>query len=328
MTAVETVRGPVEPGDLGPTLMHEHVFVLSTEHTQNYGDGQWWDEETRVADAVARLRALRAKGITTIVDPTVWGLGRYIPRIQRIAQQVELNIVVATGLYVYEELPQQYAYRGPGLLLDMPEPMVTDFTRDITEGIGRTGVKAAFLKCCVEAPRLTPGVDRIARAVARTHVETGAPITVHTSGHAQSGRLALAVFREEGVDLAKVVIGHAGDSNDLGYLMELADSGATLGMDRFGLDLFNPTAARIQAIAALATRGYSDRMVLAHDANCFIDYFGADPDAAKAATAPNWHYTHISDDVLPALLEAGVTTEQISQMLVGNPRRYFTRSTS
>ena len=255
MATVETVRGPVEVGDLGPTLMHEHVFILSTEHVQNYGDGLWWDEEARVADAVSRLRALRGKGITTIVDPTVWGLGRYIPRIQRIAEQVELNIVVATGLYVYEELPHQYSYRGPGLLLDMPEPMVTDFTRDITEGIGTTGVKAAFLKCCVEAPGLTPGVERIARAVARTHVETGAPITVHTSGPAQSGRLAVDLFRKEGVDLTKVVIGHAGDSNDLDYLMALADSGATLGMDRFGLDLFNPTPDRVRTIAALAARG-------------------------------------------------------------------------
>jgi phosphotriesterase-related protein len=325
---VETVQGPVEVDDLGPTLMHEHVFVLSTEHVQNYGDGGWWDEEARVADAVARLTALRGKGITTIVDPTVWGIGRDIPRIQRIAEQVELNIVVATGLYAYEELPHQYAYRGPGLLLDVPEPMVADFTRDIVDGIGSTGVKAAFLKCCVEAYGLTPGVERIARAVARTHVETGAPITVHTSGVAQSGRLAVDLFGNEGVDLTKVVIGHAGDSNDLDYLMGLADAGATLGMDRFGLDIFNPTADRVRTIAALAARGYADRMVLAHDTNCFIDYFGAAHDEARAAAAPNWHYGYISDDVLPALREAGVTEAQIQQMLVDNPRRYFASAPS
>jgi phosphotriesterase-related protein len=323
---VETVKGPVEVEDLGPTLMHEHVFVLSTEHMQNYGAGSWWDEEARVADAVAKLRALRAKGIKTIVDPTVWGIGRYIPRIQRIAGQLDLNIIVATGLYAYEELPHQYAYRGPGLLLDIPEPMVPDFTGDIVDGIGGTGVKAAFLKCCVEAAGLTPGVERIARAVARTHVATGAPITVHTSGPAQSGRLAVDLFGKEGVDLTKVVIGHAGDSNDLDYLMELADSGATLGMDRFGLDLFNPTADRIRTIVALAARGYADRMVLAHDSSCFIDYFGAAHDEIRAAATPNWHYEHISDDVLPALREAGVTDAQIDQMLVDNPRRYFTRS--
>jgi phosphotriesterase-related protein len=320
---VETVKGPVEVDALGPTLMHEHVFVLSTEHAQNYGDGDWWDEEVRVADAVAKLNAAHAKGVRTIVDPTVWGLGRYIPRIQRIAAQVDLHIIVATGLYAYEELPHQYAYRGPGLLLDIPEPMVADFTRDITDGIGTTGVKAAFLKCCVEAQGLTPGVERIARAVARTHVETGAPITVHTSGPAQSGRLAVDLFTKEGVDLTKVVVGHAGDSNDLDYLMELADSGATLGMDRFGLDIFNPTADRVRTIAALAARGYTDRMVLSHDASCFIDYFGAAHDAVHAAAAPNWHFEHISDDVLPALRESGVSDEQIQQMLVDNPRRYF-----
>jgi phosphotriesterase-related protein len=326
MPTVQTVRGPVDVAHLGPTLMHEHVFVLSTEHVRNYGEGSWWDEEFRVADAVTKLNALRAKGITTIVDPTVWGLGRDIPRMQRIAEQVDLNIIVATGLYAYEELPHQYGFRGPGLLIDMPEPMVADFTRDIVDGIADTGVKAAFLKCCIEAYGLTPGVERIARAVARTHLDTGAPITVHTSAPAQTGRLAVDLFGKEGVDLTKVVIGHAGDSNDLDYLMELADSGATLGMDRFGLDGYNPTPDRVRTIAALAARGYADRMVLAHDANCFIDYFGGVHDAVRETALPNWHYEHISDDVLPALREAGVTDAQIDQMLVDNPRRYFTRS--
>ena len=326
MALVESVRGPVDLGNLGQTLMHEHVFVLSTEHMQNYGS-DWWDEEARVADAIAKLNALYAKGIHTIVDPTVWGLGRYIPRIQRIAAATPVNIIVATGLYVYEELPQQYAYRGPGLLIDIPDPMVTDFSRDITEGIADTGVKAAFLKCCMETAELTPGVERIARAIARTHLATGAPITVHTSGAHQGGRTAVRIFTSEGVDLTKVMIGHAGDSNDLDYLTELADSGVLIGMDRFGLDLFNPGTERIKTIAALASRGYAPSMVLSHDANCFIDYFGAAHDEVRAAASPNWHYEHISDDVLPALLDVGVTQAQIDTMMIENPMRYFTPAT-
>jgi phosphotriesterase-related protein len=321
---VETVRGPVEVTELGHTLMHEHVFVLSAEHVRNYGAGGWWDEEERVADAVSKLDSLVAKGITTIADPTVWGLGRDIPRIQRIAAQVEdLHIIVATGLYSYNDVPFQYEYRGPGLLVDGPEPMVADFTRDLVEGIGDTGVKAAFLKCAIEAAGLTPGVERIARAVARTHRETGAPITVHTSSPAQAGRAAVELFTSEGVDLSKVVIGHAGDSNDLDYLMELADTGAILGMDRFGIDLFNPTSDRVATVAALCERGYADRMVLSHDASCFIDWFAPDPQGMREVMAPNWHYEHISDDVLPALRELGVTDGQLDQMLVQNPKRYF-----
>jgi phosphotriesterase-related protein len=322
MATVETVNGPVAVEDLGPTLMHEHVFVMSTEHVQNYGEGTWWDEEAQVANAVVKLNELAATGIRTIVDPTVWGLGRNIPRIQRVASQVGLNIIVATGIYVYEELPHHYSARGPGLVIDMPEPMVTDFSGDIRTGIAGTGVKAAFLKCAVEAQGLTPGVDRIARAVARTSVETGVPITVHTSAPAQSGRLALDLFGKEGVDLTKVVVGHAGDSNDLDYLMELADTGATLGMDRFGLDVFNPTANRVATIVALAERGYADRMVLAHDSNCFIDWFGGAHDDVRAIM-PNWTYLHIGNDVLPALRAAGVSEQQINQMLIDNPRRYF-----
>jgi phosphotriesterase-related protein len=324
VATVDSVRGPVELSDLGQVLMHEHVFVMSTEHMQNYG-ADWWDEEARVADAIAKLNAAHAKGITTIVDPTVWGLGRYIPRIQRIAAQTPVNIIVATGLYVYEEMPQQYAYRGPGTLIDIPEPMVTDFSRDITEGIADTGVKAAFLKFALETPEPSPGVERIARAIARTHLATGAPITVHTSGPHQTGRTAVRILGEEGVDLTKVMIGHAGDSNDIDYLKELADTGVLLGMDRFGLDLFNPTAERVTTIAKLASLGYAGSMVLSHDASCFIDYFGAAHDDARAAAAPNWHYEHISDDVLPALLAQGVSQAQIDQMMIENPVRYFSK---
>ncbi|GAA3826902.1 phosphotriesterase-related protein [Sphaerisporangium flaviroseum] len=324
MPAVETVRGPVDVDDLGQTLMHEHVFVLSPEHIDNYGRGAWWDEEHRVADAITKLRALAAKGVGTIVDPTVWGLGRYIPRIQRIAAEVpDLNIIVATGLYSFDDVPFQYLHRGPGQLLDVPEPMVLDFMRDITEGIADTGVKAAFLKCAVEERGLTPGVERICRAVAQVHGMTGVPITVHTNAFTEAGLATVDLFAKTDVDMTKVVLGHSGDSNDLDYLMRLADTGATLGMDRFGLDVFNPTAARVDTIASLCARGYADRIVLSHDSACFMDYFGGAWDLALAQAAPNWHFGHIHDDVLPALREKGVTDDQIHQMLVDNPRRHF-----
>ncbi|MFC4531319.1 phosphotriesterase family protein [Sphaerisporangium dianthi] len=323
MPVVETVRGPVDVGALGQTLMHEHVFVLDPAHVEDHGKGAWWDEEHRVADAIVKLRALVAAGVTTIVDPTVWGLGRYIPRIQRVNAEVpELNIIVATGIYTYVDVPFHYAHRGPGTVLDIPEPMVDDFVQDITEGIAGTGVKAAFLKCAVEHYGLTPGIERICRAVAQTHLRTGVPISVHTNPSAGSGTAVVDLFAKEGVDLTKVVLGHSGDSNDLDQLMALADTGATLGMDRFGLDLYNPTPARVDTIASLCARGYADRMVLSHDAACFFDYFGGMWDDLQQV-APNWNYLHIHRDVLPALREKGVTDAQIDQMLVTNPRRHF-----
>jgi len=323
MAQVETMRGPVDVNDLGPTLMHEHVFVLNTEHVQNYGEGAWWDEEQQVVDAIEKLRRLGDKGVTTIVDPTVIGLGRYIPRVQRIAADVPVNIVVATGVYTYGDLPFVYAQRGPGAPLGGDEPMIADFVKDITVGIADTGVKAAFLKCAVEHPDLSPGVERALRAVAATHKETGVPITVHTNPGAETGSKVVDILRQEGADLSKVVLGHSGDSNDVDHLKSLADTGATLGMDRFGIDVYNSTDDRVSTIVALAADGYADRMVLSHDASCYIDWFGPDVMQLRETIMPNWHYEHISDDVLPALLDRGVTQSQIDQMMVENPKRYF-----
>ena len=317
MATVQTVTGPIDSADLGRTLAHEHVFVLGEEHRLNYQD---WDEEAMVEKAVADLTELASLGIDSIMDPTVLGLGRYIPRIQRIAERVDLNIVAATGLYTYNEIPFQFHYTGPGLLFDQPEPLTEMFVKDLTEGIADTGVRAAFLKCAIEEQGLTPGVERVMRAVGQAHVRTGAPITVHTNPHTRSGLEAQRVLREEGVDLTKVVIGHSGDSTDLDYLKEVADAGSLLGMDRFGLDVLLPFEQRVDTVAQLAAAGYADRMVLAHDASCFIDWF--DPDA-KVQAVPQWNFRHISEDVLPALRERGVTDEQIEAMLVSNVRRYF-----
>jgi phosphotriesterase-related protein len=324
MAAVETVRGSVELDHLGVTLMHEHVFVVTPDVMQNYGD-EWWDEEVRVADAIKKLGKLKAAGVDTIVDPTVVGLGRYIPRVQRVNAEVDINIVAATGLYAFDSIPHFFHYRGPDTLLGGPELMTEMFVRDIREGISGTSVKAAFLKCVVEEAGLTPDVARVQAAISETHQETGVPITVHTNSAHQTGRLALEFYAKHGVDLTKVVIGHAGDSNDLDYLKWIMDQGATIGCDRFGLDMFNPTADRVATIVALCAQGYADRIVLSHDAACYMDFFsGEQAQAMLKAAAPNWHYRHITNDVLPALRERGVAEDQIKTMLVHNPKRYFT----
>src|SRR5438309_11888688 len=112
MGTIQTVRGAVETSQLGTTLMHEHIFVLSTEISQNYPEA-WGDEEHRVADAIARMNELHSRGIDTVVDLTVIGLGRYIPRIQRIAAETAIQIVVASGLYTYNDLPHYFHYRDP-----------------------------------------------------------------------------------------------------------------------------------------------------------------------------------------------------------------------
>ena len=242
MSQVPTVRGPVHTADLGPAYMHEHIFTLTADVQQNYPQ-EWGDEQARVADAAGKLRALAAQGVRTIVDPTVVGLGRYIPRIQRVAEQVpELNIIVATGLYTYDSVPFFFRHRGPALsqLLgtEVPEPMADMFVLDITEGIAGTRVKAGMLKCAIDAAGLTPGVERVMRAVAEAHHRTGAPVTVHTYPGSRTGLEVKRVLCDSGgVDPRRVVLGHSGDTTDCDHLAGLADAGFLLGMDRFGLNV-------------------------------------------------------------------------------------------
>jgi phosphotriesterase-related protein len=318
MPDVPTVRGTVDSAALGRVLMHEHVFVLTPDVQQNHDE---WDEDARVEDAVTKLRALKEAGYDTIVDPTVIGLGRYVPRIQRVNEQVDINIVVATGVYTYDTVPFYFHHRGPALSPDFPEPMVDMFVRDLTEGVpGTGGVRAAFLKCAVDRTGMTGDVERIMRAVAVAHRRTGAPVTVHTHPGSQRGLDAHRVLSGEGVDPGRVVLGHSGDTTDADHLSELAELGYLLGMDRFGIDTGAPFEDRVAIVAELARRGYADRMVLSHDAACYIDWLDHD---LKTAVLPNWHYLHIENDVLPALRERGVTADQIEQMLVSTPRRYF-----
>ncbi|WP_033287675.1 phosphotriesterase family protein [Amycolatopsis jejuensis] len=315
MSTIPTAAGAIDSAQLGRTLVHEHVFCLGEEYRVNYTE---WNEEEMVAKAAADLNGLKALGIDSIMDPTVLGLGRYLPRIQSVAWRTDLTIIVATGLYTFNDLPFQFAYRGPGETLDGPEPLTELFIDDLTKGIGGTGVRAAFLKCAIDEPGLTHGVERTMRAVAQASVATGAPITVHTHAASRSGLVAQRLFLEEGVDPAKIIIGHSGDSTDLGYLTELADNGSLLGMDRFGLDAFLPFEPRVNTVVELIRRGYAGKIVISHDASCYLDFF-EDP----TALGENWNFRHISEDVLPALREAGVSEDDIDTILVDNPRRYF-----
>jgi phosphotriesterase-related protein len=319
MAKIQTALGSIDSPSLGTTLMHEHILILSTEIMQNYPEG-FGDEDKRISDAIHRLNELKSLGFDSLVDLTVIGLGRYIPRIKRIAEKTKLNILVATGVYTYNDIPMYFHFQGPGTLLGGPELMADMFVRDITQGIADTGVRAAMLKCATDEPGMTKGVERVLRAVAQAHRRTGTPISTHTHAGTRRGLEQQRVFREEGVDLSQVVIGHCGDTTDLAYLEEIVGAGSYIGMDRFGIDSILSFDERVNTVVRMCQRGHAGKMVLSHDAACFNDWF---PEATLAAALPNWNYVHIHNDVIPALKKAGVTDAQIKTMMVDNPRKIF-----
>jgi phosphotriesterase-related protein len=309
MTTVETALGPVPTTELGPTLMHEHVVTRSPGVQENWP--HLWDRPGILALAEKKMADLHDRGIRSIVDLTTVDLGRDIDLILGVARRSRVHIVVATGVWW---MPQRYfTSHGVDEVADL-------FIRDLTQGIGTSGVKAAIIKCATDTAGVTPVIDNILRASARAQKATGVPISTHTWAAGRTGEMQQAIFAQEGVDLRRVIIGHSGDSEDLGYLRGLMERGSTIGMDRFGLENFLPTAKRVEVVARLCAEGYAPKMVLSHDASCWSDMLSED---AKRRTRPQWHYNHICDDILPALRKAGVSEDQIEQMLVRNPRAIF-----
>ena len=195
MPMVSTVTGPVDAAALGATLMHEHVFTF---HSDIAGDYPWTDEQSFVDGAVDKLTRLKRAGVSTIVDLTVFGLGRNVARVARIAERAKFNVIVASGLYTYNELPsyfsRQLAIQGQAFLEDL-------FVREISGGIGETGIRSAVLKCCTDRQGLTADVEAVLRAVARAQRRTGVPISTHTNPAYETGLVQQRVFREEGVSL-------------------------------------------------------------------------------------------------------------------------------
>jgi phosphotriesterase-related protein len=313
---VQTVLGPVDADRLGVTLMHEHIFILSPEVQQNWPTG--WDEEQAVAKAVVRVNELAAAGVSTIVDLTVVGLGRDIRLVKRVAEQVDLNIVVATGLYTYDSLPHYFDYRSAAFRPDSIDALEELFLLDIEDGIAGSGVRPGVLKCATDEPGVTTGVERVLRAVAKVHRRTGILISTHTDAPTRRGLDQQHIFESEGVDLSRVVIGHSGDSTDLEYLETLLQAGSTLGMDRFGVGVYCTPEQRIETVVRLCDMGWAHQMVLSHDAACHVDWF--DEDLLRKA-APNWHFLHLTNDVIPKLKERGVTEAQVKTMMVDTPRR-------
>jgi phosphotriesterase-related protein len=317
VTAVPTTAGPVPVADLGRTLGHEHVQIVSeslaAQHPQVY------DAEASFAQAVERLAAVKGHGVQTIVDPTVMDLGRDIRFMARVAEAAGLHVVPATGVYGqhYRFLPRYFTALEPDALADL-------FVADLEAGIQGTAIKAAFLKCAVDEPGIVDDVDKSLRAIARAHLRTGAPIMAHSHPGSGRGPEICDVFAEEGVDLRRVQIAHTGDTDDLDYIERLLDRGVFIGVDRNGLDLILPTDRRNVTTAALCARGYAERMVLSQDATAgTFDWF---PAAMVAQMAPNWKMTFVFETVIPQLRELGVTEGQVEAMLTVSSHRWLAGS--
>lgn len=322
MGEVNTVSGPVSPDELGVTLMHEHVVSA-------IGSGYLIDESVAPLDRAACVKAaletfaeLKTYGVKTYVDATPIDLGRDAALLKEIAEKSGMNIVCATGLY-YEKngAAAYYRFRSTIPFFDIVKELEELFVKEITQGIGKTGVKAGVIKVATGHGEISAYEEAVLKAAAHAQKATGVPVITHTEAGTMGPEQAELMIAE-GADPRKLMIGHAGGNGDMKYHTSILDKGVYLSFDRIGLDLPPEMSDRwtLSCIIGLIGIGFANRLMMSHDS--IVTWLGR-PMAFLAQVQPNWHPRRVFKDMIPALREAGVTEEKIKTILQDNPRRLF-----
>jgi phosphotriesterase-related protein len=313
---VNTVQGKMKAGDLGRTLIHEHVLV---------GFPGWFMDARMPAfkrsEAIERVvdafQELHGHGVRTVIDPCPMDLGRDVEFIAEVSQKSGVNLICATGVYV-ESMGIPYT------LKDMEvEAIAEGFVKEIEQGVADTGIRCGVIKIATDDGKVTPYERKMLTAAARAAKITGVPLISHTE-NCSCGHDQIDIAIGAGLPASSLIVGHSDGRDDHDYQKSLADRGAYVGFDRFGLEMMISDAIRIKNLKALVDCGHKDRVMVSHDTvNCWLGgYNGGDP-ADLQKTLPNWRMTHLFENIFPELKRMGMTQEDLDHIVIENPRRYF-----
>src|SRR3954451_25263562 len=197
-----TVRGPIPPEELGPTLPHEHVLVdfMGAKDASR----ERYDAEEVYRIALPHLKRIREQGIRTLVDCTPAYLGRDPALLRRLSEASGLNILTPTGYYG--------ASRGKFLpdhaRIESAEELAARWLREWREGIEGTGIRPGFIKLGADAGPLPEGHRKLVCAAARTHLGSGLTIAAH-SCDGVAALETLEILRKEGLAGSAFIWVHA-----------------------------------------------------------------------------------------------------------------------
>ena len=306
---VQTVLGPVAPGDLGFTLPHEHT-KCSLWWIENRWD--YWEligDEPRINEELAAYQAL---GGGTLVDVTPIGIGRDLTRLARLSQATGLHIVAGAGWYRQAYYPAE-ARIDRRSIDDLADEIVQEFVG----GPVRPGIIGEI---GTDKPWVTAQEERVFRAAARAALRTGASVTTHAV-QSDVGLAQLTILEDEGLDPARIVIGHCDSHPRIEHWREIVRRGAHVEADFLGMS-FTPLERAgepkvVDLISTLLNEGFEKQILLSQDV-CH--------DSQLASYGGNG-YTYLQKSFLPRLVEAGVNAATIKTITVENPARLLTLRT-
>ena len=348
MSQVMTVLGPIEPGALGTTITHEHLFIdlscylrppqpnddpgtffepvniknLHSLHRDPYGnrDNCILDD---VELAVREAEIFKSLGGRTIVDVTLVDIGRNVQSLAEVSIRTGLNIIAGCGHYIRSAYP-------PGIAQMSEQQLTDELVREIRDGIDETGIRPGVIGEIGTGHPIDPLEHKMLRAAAQAQCETGLTISIHVHAPGRRGHEVLDTLISAGARPDKIILGHIDASlahldidfpQAVDYIESLAARGCYIEFDLCGNSYYFMTKEaswwlpsdreRAKALAQLCRSGYGDQMLLSHDVGHkhYLREFGG------------WGYGHVLDGFRHHMMEAGLSPSVISDFLITNPAR-------
>lgn len=353
-----TVRGPVDPGQLGVTLTHEHIFIdLRKTHLPHrkwvvagdrlvaeVSDEDFPATELALWEAKLDLSNLHlARAVAPIADNYV--LSDETLAVQELSAFKDAGggtVVDATSIGLKRDpLALRRVSERTGLHIimgtgyyqrvyhpdDMDQRTVDDLTRkivrDVTvgvhDGIRQTDVCAGVIgEVGINGAPLTSNELKSMRAAARASRLAGAPVMIHLGGERAEKHRVLDIAVEEGVDLGHLILGHCDGIAE--------DTPFLLELLRRGVYVAFDNLGREPTIAApsrtaVAAEAIPRLLKAGYEDRILLSQDICWKTSLKAYAGPG--YTFIQEQFLPRLTDLGVTDAQIEKLMVSNPKRAF-----
>lgn len=349
MGTVMTVLGPIDSAKLGKTLPHEHIFCDFTcflLKPQNAAEEAFMEEKVTLANlhavrsnpysnrdecvlddmdtALYEIAEFKKYGGQTITELSLPGCGRDPARLAEVSRRADIHIICGTGHYIDSTLPDIVYQSTSDQLADL-------YISEFKNGIGDTGVRPGIIGEIGTSAVITEQEEKVLRAAARAHHDTGMAITIHLDPAARRGHEVLDILvKEEGVAPERIILGHLGfvlahkdlePHEAMDHLLSLANRGCYVQFDlcgnttvykkEVGSWVLPTDLQRTKAIYKLCSHGFSDRILLSHDQGLkhFLMSYGG------------WGYSHVLSDFQRYLGEAGVEPHIAKKFSLDNPAR-------
>ncbi|MET5196832.1 phosphotriesterase-related protein [Citrobacter freundii] len=285
----------------GYTWVHEHLHIDLSGFKNNL------DCRLDQYDLICQeMKDLRALGVSNIIEMTNRYMGRNPQFMLDLMRDTGINVVACTGYYQDAFFPEHVAARSV-------EQLAQEMVDEIVIGIDGTELKAGIIAEIGSSEGvITPLEEKVFIAAARAHIETGRPISTHTS-FSTMGVEQLVLLQAHGVDLSRVTVGHCDLKDNLDNILRMIELGAYVQFDTIGKNNYYPDEKRIAMLHAIRDRGLLSHVMLSMDITSR---------SHLKANGGNG-YDYLLTTFIPQLRQSGFSQADVDMMLRDNPSKFF-----